>query len=187
LSALIEREELRRNPRSIAKSFRVGLLNGRAERALSITHHAWLLANSACSAFNSFVPCPGTSVPSFFTQRFQESDARNGSLLGSAAARRDTEGRNRERGLAVRPSGIWLFPALAAVLLGACSPVLEATRPTPADLSGFQPGDPRDSVIERLGPPLTTSSEADGTSCDMYQLYTKGYGAARTSNRLRRP
>ncbi len=64
-----------------------------------------------------------------------------------------------------------------AAFVGACSPVLEVTRPTPTDLSQFQTGDARDSIIERLGPPLATNVQSDGESCDSYQLYTKGYGA----------
>src|SRR5271167_2074695 len=67
-----------------------------------------------------------------------------------------------------------LIPMTA--LVSACSPVLEVTRPTPTDLSQIQTGDTRDSVIGRLGPPLTTNTEAGGASCDLYQLYTKGYG-----------
>ena len=70
-----------------------------------------------------------------------------------------------------------LVLTLGAILLGACSPVLEATRPTPTNLSQFQTGDARDSVVQRLGPPLTTNSAPDGASCDLYQLYTRGYGA----------
>ena len=65
----------------------------------------------------------------------------------------------------------------AAGFVGACSPVLEATRPTPTDLSQFQTGDARTSIVDRLGPPLATKTEGDGSSCDLYQLYTKGYGA----------
>ncbi len=67
--------------------------------------------------------------------------------------------------------------SLLALLTASCSPVLEATRPTPTDLAQFQAGDSRDSVIERLGAPLTTNNGSDGASCDLYQLYTKGYGA----------
>jgi hypothetical protein len=77
----------------------------------------------------------------------------------------------------MKPSGIWLFLTITLVWLGACSPVLEATRPTPTDLGQFQTGAARDSVVERLGPPLTSRTEPDGANCDLYQLYTKGYGA----------
>ena len=54
---------------------------------------------------------------------------------------------------------------------------MEATRPTPTDLNEYTPGDSRTSVMEKFGSPVTTSN-ADGTSCDLYLLYVKGYGAA---------
>ena len=68
--------------------------------------------------------------------------------------------------------------ALVMTALSGCLVYMEATRPTPVDLSQFQPGDTRDSVIQKVGAPLTVSSEADGASCDYYNLYTRGYGAA---------
>ncbi|MGA9721991.1 MAG: hypothetical protein WBQ86_06045 [Candidatus Binatus sp.] len=55
---------------------------------------------------------------------------------------------------------------------------MEATRPTPVDLAKFNPGDSRSSVTQELGAPVTTSKGAGGTSCDLYLLYTKGYGVA---------
>jgi len=55
---------------------------------------------------------------------------------------------------------------------------MEATRPTPIELAKFHPGDSRTSVTEELGAPVTTSSGAGGTSCDLYLLYLRGYGAA---------
>jgi hypothetical protein len=54
---------------------------------------------------------------------------------------------------------------------------MEATRPTPVDLTEFQEGATRDSVLEKLGSPQSTATESDGASCDFYKLYTKGYGA----------
>ncbi len=82
-----------------------------------------------------------------------------------------------EAHIVIRNSAV--LPALIAmaILGAACSPVMEVTRPTPTDLTQFQTGDTRDSVIGRLGPPLTTNPESGGASCDLYQLYTKGYGA----------
>ncbi len=35
----------------------------------------------------------------------------------------------------------------------------------------------RDAVLEKLGAPDSTAVESDGTSCDFYKLYTRGYGA----------
>lgn len=67
---------------------------------------------------------------------------------------------------------------LQNLTLAGCSVYMEATRPTPVDLAKFQPGDTHDSVVERLGTPRSTASEADGASCDFYELYTHGYGAA---------
>lgn len=69
-----------------------------------------------------------------------------------------------------------MLPATAT--LQGCSVYMESTRPTPVDLSQFQPGETRDSVVERLGTPASVASETDGASCDLYNLYTHGYGAA---------
>jgi hypothetical protein len=71
----------------------------------------------------------------------------------------------------------WLFLTLMLFSFAGCSPVMEVTRPTPTDLSQFQTGEPRDSVVGSLGNPITTYTEHDGASCDTYELYTKGYGA----------
>src|SRR5690348_3550525 len=68
-----------------------------------------------------------------------------------------------------------LAPVLS--LLSGCSVYMEATRPTPVDLSQLQPGESRDTVVAQLGIPKGTTPEADGTSCDSYELYTHGYGA----------
>jgi hypothetical protein len=68
---------------------------------------------------------------------------------------------------------------MAVTVLGgvSCSVYMESTRPTPVDLSEFEPGQTRDSVLERLGSPQGTVTESDGASCDLYELYTHGYGA----------
>jgi hypothetical protein len=66
---------------------------------------------------------------------------------------------------------------LSVALMPGCSVYMEATRPTPHNLTQFQPGQARDTVLERLGAPVNTVSETDGASCDFYQLYTHGYGA----------
>jgi len=74
-----------------------------------------------------------------------------------------------------------LFSVCAALLLAshmaACSVYMESTRPTPVDLNDFQEGISRDAVLEKLGAPDNTAAESDGTSCDFYKLYTRGYGA----------
>jgi hypothetical protein len=63
--------------------------------------------------------------------------------------------------------------------LGAgCSVVMEATRPAPVRLAQFKPGESRDSVVEKLGQPVTTTTDADGANCDLYSLPLSGYGAA---------
>ena len=67
---------------------------------------------------------------------------------------------------------------LVLCFVSGCSVYLEATRPTPVDLEKFHPGDSRSSVTQELGSPVTTSKGAGGTSCDLYLLYTKGYGVA---------
>lgn len=66
---------------------------------------------------------------------------------------------------------------LLANCLATCSVYMEATRPTPVDLNDFQEGMSRDAALERLGAPDTTAVESDGTSCDFYKIYTRGYGA----------
>ena len=55
---------------------------------------------------------------------------------------------------------------------------MEATRPTPVELAKFHPGDSRSSITQELGAPVTTSKGGGGTSCDLYLLYTRGYGVA---------
>ena len=67
---------------------------------------------------------------------------------------------------------------LVLCFVSGCSVFMEATRPTPVDLGKFHPGDSRSSVTQELGSPVTTSKGASGTSCDLYLLYTKGYGVA---------
>jgi hypothetical protein len=66
---------------------------------------------------------------------------------------------------------------LLASYVAACSVYMEATRPTPIDLNDYQEGMTRDAVLEKLGAPDSTAAESDGTSCDFYKLYTRGYGA----------
>jgi hypothetical protein len=75
----------------------------------------------------------------------------------------------------MRHAGILLTLALFCT---SCSVYMEASRPTPTDLNEFQLGQTRDSVLERLGAPISTATESDGATCDLYSLYTKGYGAA---------
>jgi hypothetical protein len=67
---------------------------------------------------------------------------------------------------------------LMFVLFGAsgCSVVMEATRPTPTDLQKFTSGEPRHSVLQQLGTPVDSVVHSDGTNCDNYLLYTRGYG-----------
>jgi hypothetical protein len=67
---------------------------------------------------------------------------------------------------------------LVLCFVSGCSVYMEATRPTPVDLAKFQPGESRSSVTQELGLPVTTSKGATGTSCDLYLLYTRGYGVA---------
>jgi hypothetical protein len=59
-----------------------------------------------------------------------------------------------------------------------CSVVMEATRPAPVRLAQFNNGESRDEVIAKLGAPVTTTTDADGASCDLYSLVLSGYGAA---------
>jgi len=72
---------------------------------------------------------------------------------------------------------LWVCAALLASQAAACSVYMEATRPTPVDLTQYQEGMTRDAVLEKLGAPDSTALESDGMSCDFYKLYTHGYGA----------
>jgi len=71
------------------------------------------------------------------------------------------------------------IPALFSiwVILGSpgCSPVMEATRPTPVDMSQFAVGESRVQVVEAIGAPTTNVQNGD-QSCDVYKLYTRGPG-----------
>ena len=53
---------------------------------------------------------------------------------------------------------------------------MEATRPAPVRLAQFDPGESRDDVIAKLGEPVSTTTDADGASCDLYSLPLSGYG-----------
>lgn len=56
-----------------------------------------------------------------------------------------------------------------------CSPVMEATRPTPVDISQFAVGESRVNIVEALGAPIANVKNGD-QSCDVYKLYTRGPG-----------
>lgn len=62
---------------------------------------------------------------------------------------------------------------LLALLAAGCSAVMQAQRPTPVDLTQFQPGMERLQILSQLGAPVTTAPQG-GNSCDLYRLYTTG-------------
>jgi hypothetical protein len=70
-----------------------------------------------------------------------------------------------------------LIGAALIFQVGACSPVMEATRPDPVDLSQFVVGESRLKVVAELGNPLASDKDGD-RNCDVYKLYTRGPGAA---------
>ncbi len=76
-------------------------------------------------------------------------------------------------------ASLLVHAALLLAIAGSagCSVVMEATRPTPVNLSQFDPGESRDEVISMIGAPTGSANASDGASCDSYQLYTRGYGA----------
>ncbi len=76
----------------------------------------------------------------------------------------------------VRPINV---SVILLCLLAGCSVYMEATRPTPVDLSKFQPGQNRDSVVQQLGVPVTTEASSGGESCDLYELLVTGHGTFR--------
>ncbi len=61
-------------------------------------------------------------------------------------------------------------------LITGCSIAMEATRPAPVRLAQFDPGESRDDVVTKLGEPISTTTDADGASCDLYSLPLSGYG-----------
>src|ERR1700691_779553 len=65
--------------------------------------------------------------------------------------------------------------AIAGFIAGG-SVVMEATRPAPVGLAQFDPGESRDGVVAQLGEPISTTTDADGASCDLYSLPLSGYG-----------
>ena len=69
-----------------------------------------------------------------------------------------------------------LILALGGTVAG-CSVAMEATRPAPVRLNQFNHGESREAVVSKLGPPVTTTTDADGASCDLYPLHLSGYGA----------
>ena len=70
-----------------------------------------------------------------------------------------------------------LAPLTLILILAGCSVVMEATRPTPVDLTQFHPGESRDDVVGVIGAPTGTVASSVGEACDAYELYTHGYGA----------
>jgi hypothetical protein len=74
------------------------------------------------------------------------------------------------------------FVLIVGSIITGCSVVMEATRPAPVRLAEFTPGESRDAVVSKLGEPTTSTTDADGASCDLYSLPLSGYGAlAKTS------
>jgi len=66
---------------------------------------------------------------------------------------------------------------LAALTLNGCSPVMEAMRPDPIELSQFIIGEDRTKILNTIGSPISTNKEK-ANSCDIYQLFTRGPGTA---------
>jgi hypothetical protein len=74
-------------------------------------------------------------------------------------------------------SAVIIIAGMSANLAG-CSIFMEVTRPTPVDLGEFQAGTSRATVLGKLGAPDGTVTEGNGEDCDLYRLYTRGYGAS---------
>src|SRR6266404_3586750 len=68
------------------------------------------------------------------------------------------------------------FLVTIAGLIAGCSVVMEATRPAPVRLGEFDTGESRDDVVAKLREPVSTTTDADGASCDLYSLPLAGYG-----------
>jgi len=71
----------------------------------------------------------------------------------------------------------WLPASATVLILVGCGPVNEMNRPDPVNISKFPIGEKRVTVLGELGMPTATIQDS-GNSCDMYQLYTRGPGAA---------
>ena len=66
--------------------------------------------------------------------------------------------------------------------MAGCSVLLEATKPTPCCSIDMDPtgpttaqlrvGEKRDAILEKLGAPESSTTESDGSNCDLYHLYT---------------
>lgn len=63
------------------------------------------------------------------------------------------------------------------LFLAACSPIMEATRDTPVNISRIKVGESRASVMNQIGSPISTTVKGEDT-CDIYQLCTSGPGNA---------
>lgn len=70
------------------------------------------------------------------------------------------------------------YLVLVLCMVSGCSPYMEVTRPTPVDLAQFTPGQSRLSTLEETGAPVTTTTDAQGVTCDLHLLYITGYGSA---------
>jgi hypothetical protein len=68
------------------------------------------------------------------------------------------------------------FLTMIAGFIAGCSVAMEATRPAPVRLAQFDPGESRDDVVAKLGEPVSTTTDADDASCDLYSLPLAGYG-----------
>jgi hypothetical protein len=66
--------------------------------------------------------------------------------------------------------------AFGFLWIAGCSPVMEAMRPDPVDLSQFVVGENRINVLAQIGAPLATTKKGKN-SCDIYKLYTHGPGS----------
>src|SRR5438552_3586183 len=67
-----------------------------------------------------------------------------------------------------------LFSAGLLAITG-CSPIMEATRPDPVDLSQLAVGEKKVDVVAALGAPTATLKD-ETDPCDVYKLYTRGLG-----------
>ena len=66
---------------------------------------------------------------------------------------------------------------LSLLLLGGCSTVMEADRPSAVNLANYHAGLRRIEVVEKLGAPISVVTD-NGNSCDIYKLYTHGTSTA---------
>lgn len=81
----------------------------------------------------------------------------------------------------MRKVRLFLFTAIAALLLSSCSVYMATNQPPKRNLAVLRPGTDRDLVIAELGAPVTTEKTSDGSK-DIY-TFVQGYSKLNKAGR----